>query len=83
MTFVVPATAGWVTNKQVLYTYAYANTKYAFAIIEDLSGWKKIAPVSTDGVTNVLEILKAAKANGKLVNVYLSSNSEIQAVVML
>lgn len=82
MTFFVPATAGWVNNKDVLYTYAHAETKQAFAIIENISGWKRIAPVSTDGVTNVLGILNVAKANGKPVNVYISSNNEIQAVVM-
>ena len=56
---------------------------YASAIIEDLSGWKRIAPVSTDGVTNVLDVLKAAKANGRRVNVYLDQSSEIHAAVML
>lgn len=83
MTFVVPATAGWINNKRVLHTYAHANTKVAYAIIESLSGWKKIAPVSADGVENVLGILDAVKANGKRVNVYIDSDGQIYAVMMV
>ncbi|MGD8663164.1 MAG: M6 family metalloprotease domain-containing protein [Desulfobacterales bacterium] len=83
MTFVVPATAGWINNKLVLYTYAHANSKVAYAIIESLSGWRKIAPTSADGVTNVLNILDAAKANGKRVNVYIGSDNQIYAVYMV
>ncbi len=79
MTFVVPATAGWITNKLVLYTYAHANAKQAFAIIEGLSGWLKIAPSSEDGVTNVLNILNAAKVNDNRVSVYIGSDNQIHA----
>ena len=83
MTFVVSATAGWINNKFVQYTYAHANSKLAYAIIESLSGWRRIAPTSTDGVTNVLNILDAAKANGKKVNVYIGSDNQIHAVYMV
>jgi hypothetical protein len=72
----------WHNNKLVLYVYAHVNSMYAFAIIESLSGWKRIAPVSTDGVTNVLDVLKVAKANGKRVNVYIDSNDQITATYM-
>jgi M6 family metalloprotease-like protein len=80
MTFVVPATAGWINAKLVLHTYAHANSKTAYAIIESLSGWRKIAPTSADGVTNVMRILNAAKANAKRVNVYIDADNQIQAV---
>ncbi len=72
----------WHSNKLVQYVYAHVNTQYAYAIIEDLSGWKRIDPVSTDGVTNVLDILSTAKGNGLRVNVYLSSDDKIQAAYM-
>ena len=81
MTFVVPATAGWINNKLVLYTYAHVNAKVGYAIIESLSGWRKIAPVSVDGVTNVLGILDAAKANGQRVNVYIGTDNQIYAAM--
>jgi M6 family metalloprotease-like protein len=83
MSFVTPVTSGWVNNKLVLYTYGHVNTMYAYAIIEGLSGWKRIAPVSTDGVTNVLDLLKVAKANERHVNLFIDSNDQISAVVML
>jgi M6 family metalloprotease-like protein len=79
MSFVVPTktTSGWIKNRKVIYSYGHVNTKYAFAVIEGLSGWKRIAPVSPDGVSNVLKILKAAQANGRRVNVYIGSNGQI------
>ncbi len=83
MTFVVPVTSGWINNKKVIYTYAHVNTQYAFAIIEGLSGWKQIAPVSPDGVSNVLDILKIAQANGRRVSVYIGSDGKIYAAYLL
>jgi M6 family metalloprotease-like protein len=83
MTFTVAPTAGWINSKLVQHTYGHANTVYAFAIIESLSGWKRIAPVSADGVTNVLKTLNIAKANGRRVNVYVGADNQIHAAVML
>jgi M6 family metalloprotease-like protein len=83
MTFVSGGASGWINNKSVLYTYGNAKTMYAFAIIQDVSGWKRIAAVSADGVTNVLGTLDLAKANARKVNVYINADSEITAVVML
>lgn len=80
MTFVVQATSGWITNKRVLNTYAHTNSKTAFAIIEDVSGWRKIATQSADGVTNILKILNGAKVNDKRVSVYLGSDNHLHAV---
>jgi hypothetical protein len=73
----------WYTGKLVIYVYAHVNTMLAFAVIEGLDGWKRIAPVSADGVTNVLDILKVAKANGKRVNVYIDANDQIASTVMI
>ena len=72
----------WQNNKLVVYVYAHVNTQYAFAVIEGMSGWKKIAPVSADGVTNVLDILSVAKAGGRRVNVYMGSDDQIYAAYM-
>ncbi len=72
----------WHYSKLVQYVYAHVNTQYAYAIIEGLSGWKRIDPVSTDGVTNVLDVLTTAKANGIRVNVYLTADEKIQAAYM-
>ena len=76
-------TSGWINNKLVMYTYGHVNTMYAFVRIEGLSGWIRIAPVSADGVYNVLDILKVASANGRRVNVYIDSNKQILSAVML
>lgn len=73
----------WYTNKLVQYVYANVATMNAYAIIEGLSGWIRISPSSSDGVTNVLDILKVAKANDKRVNVYINSSNQIISVYML
>ena len=83
MTFKVPETSGWICNKKVQYTYSHVNTNLAYAIIEGLSGWKRIAPTSADGVSNVLHILKIAQANGKEVCVYIGTDGNIYSVYML
>jgi M6 family metalloprotease-like protein len=83
MTFTSPATSGWINNKQVLFTYAHVQSKIGYAIFDGISGWKRIAPTSEDGVTNLLVILKLAKANNKNVNIYLDDSGQVRAVVML
>jgi hypothetical protein len=72
----------WHNNKSVVSVYAHVNAKVAYAIIDGLSGWKRINPTSTDGVTNVLDLLSAAKANGRTVNVYIGSDDQISAAYM-
>lgn len=74
----------WYNNRLVLYVYAHVNTRVAYAVIEGVGGgWKRIAPVSSDGVTNVLDILKVAKANGRKVKVYIDAANQINSAVML
>ena len=72
----------WHNNKSVVAVYAHVNTKLGHAIIDGLSGWKRINPASVDGVTNVLDLLVAAKANGRTVNVYIGSDDQISAAYM-
>ena len=69
-------------NKSVVSVYAHVNTKLGYAIIDGLSGWKRINPASADGVTNVLDLLGAAKANGKTVNVFIGPDDQISAAYM-
>lgn len=73
---------GWQYNRLVESVYAHTNTATAYAIIEDVNGWIRIAATSPDGVTNVLNLLIAAKANERRVNVYIA-NDEIQAAYLL
>ncbi|MDJ0782108.1 MAG: hypothetical protein QNJ22_09045 [Desulfosarcinaceae bacterium] len=72
----------WHNNKSVVSVYAHVNTKTAYAIIDGMSGWKRINPTSADGVTNVLDVLNAAKANGKKVNVFIGSDELVSAAYM-
>jgi hypothetical protein len=43
----------------------------AWAIIDGISGWRKIRPTSNDGVTNIFMILSTARANNRRVDVYI------------
>jgi hypothetical protein len=62
----------WYTNKSVIRTHSKNGTEMAWAIIDGISGWKRIRPTCVDGVTNILLILSAAKANGRNVDVYIN-----------
>lgn len=74
----------WYNNRLVNNVYAHVTSKNAHAVIDGVAGgWKRISPVSADGVSNVLDILKVAKANGRRVNVYIDSGNLIIAAVML
>ncbi|NHF58115.1 M6 family metalloprotease domain-containing protein [Flavobacteriaceae bacterium TP-CH-4] len=82
MTFQAQGVAGWVYGKDVRYVSGDAHTKWAHAIIQDFSGWRRIAPTSTDGITNVLTILKTAAAKNKKVNVNFGADGMIYGVYM-
>ncbi len=74
----------WYFGKTVRYVSAHVNSQYAHAIINDidgLRGWLRIKPTSSDGVTNVLDVLTAAVANGRRVNIYIDAN-QIHATYM-
>ncbi|MFQ5587794.1 MAG: hypothetical protein ACE5F7_03050 [Nitrospiria bacterium] len=67
----------WHNNKTVNRTYSSNNGQNCWAIINTISGWKKVKTGSGDGVTNVFVALCAAKANGRPVDVYIvGSNIE-------
>lgn len=59
----------WHYTKDVLSTYTSAHSKNAWAFIQDL-GWRRIQPLSADGVTNMFTLLTHAQAAGRKVHVY-------------
>jgi immune inhibitor A len=68
----VGAAAGgpvWVLNRRVFQTFASADSQNAWANIESL-GWRKIAPNSPDGVTNLHNLFCEATANNGRVHVF-------------
>jgi hypothetical protein len=64
----------WENNRIVQSVYASHGAQQVWAMFEGLSGWKRIAATSPDGVTNVTKLLTTAKAHGRRVNVYLAGN---------
>ncbi len=82
MTFQALGVAEWISNKKVRYTSGHTHTKWAHAIIEDVSGWRQIAASSSDGVTNVLNILDAANANDRRVNILYGTDGKIYSTYM-
>lgn len=63
----------WHSNKLVQYTYTATVSKFAYAIIEGVSGWQRIYPSTEDGVSNLFGLLCVAKASNRRVNVYIES----------
>ncbi len=82
MTFMTLGVAGWVYGKHVRYISGDASTKWAHAIIEDFDGWRRIAPTSADGITNVLTIMDAAVTKNQPVNVNFGADGMIYGVYM-
>ncbi len=74
----------WHYGKEVRYVSAHVSTKWSHAIFKNIpgmTGWLRINPASTDGVTNVLDILTAAVADNRKVNVQIESN-QVKSVYM-
>ena len=78
MTFVVPATIAWQSNKSVLSTFATPHTMNAWAYIQDV-GWRRVEPRTPDGVTSMFALLVDAEAYNKKVTVYVDSSLIHQA----
>jgi len=53
----------------------------AWAVISGIAGWKRIRPTSPDGVTNLHLLLSTARANNRLVDVYIVGNEITQATL--
>lgn len=72
----------WHNNQTVNMTFCSAGSKNAWASIGSL-GWKKIAPTTTDGVTNVYMMMCAARGNSQKVNVNFNAANEIDIAYLL
>ena len=72
----------WHNNKSVVRAHCKKNSRQAWAIIAGLSGWKRIRPSTTDGVTNCYSLLCIAQANNRKVNVFLNSSDQIERVTL-
>ena len=72
----------WHYNRQVRQVYATSHKMNVYAAISGVPGsyWKKVKPIAPDGVTNVCTLLSTAKANNRLVHVYVVAN-EIERVI--
>ena len=71
----------WHNNLTVNRTYSSKDSQNCWAILNTISGWKKVKTGKTDGVTNVFVALCTAKANNRTVDVYLVNN-EIERVTL-
>ena len=71
----------WYYNKEVVRTHSKNGSRLAYAIISGISGWKRIRPTSTDGVTNIFMIVSVARANKRRVDVYIRDNHIEQATL--
>ena len=71
----------WHNNKSVVRTHAKDGSKLAYAIISGMSGWKRIRPSQSDGVSNIHLLLSTALANNRRVDVYIENNQISQATL--
>lgn len=55
------------SNAQVLMTFTSPHSMNAWGLIET-QPWRKVQPISTDGVNNMFTLLNAAKASGRTVS---------------
>ncbi|USX24709.1 M6 family metalloprotease domain-containing protein [Oxalobacteraceae bacterium OTU3CINTB1] len=78
MTFNAPATINWENSKAVLSTYTSPHSMNAWAYVQDL-GWRKVQPLTPDGVTNMFVLLAEAQAYNRKVNVYADTSLIYQA----
>jgi M6 family metalloprotease-like protein len=78
MTFNVPATITWQSNKSVLSTFTSPHSKNAWAYIQDV-GWRKVEDLTPDGVTNMFALLVDAQAFNRKVTVYVDASLVYQA----
>lgn len=67
----------WTTINQ---TYATPHNKHSWAALP--SGWRKVKPLTDDGVTNTFILLALAKATNKQAHVTVDSANEITAVYL-
>jgi hypothetical protein len=70
----------WMNINQ---THATPHSMVAWAHLpQPSSGWRRVKPISTDGVTNVFVLLALAKANNRQAHVTVDSTNQITAVYL-
>lgn len=72
----------WNNNVSVQRVYATNGSQAVWAIFSGIAGWKRVKPGAADAVGNLAELLSAAKAHGRNVNVFLQGN-EVERALML
>jgi hypothetical protein len=72
----------WENNRDVRHVFATAGTQQAWAILDGVSGWKRVRAGSPDGVSNVAQVLTTAKTRGRKVNAFIQNN-QIERALML
>lgn len=70
--------AVWSYNKAVLSTFTSPHSMNAWAYIQDI-GWRKVQPLTPDGVTNMFTLLAEVQASGRKVHVYADGSLIYQA----
>ncbi|CAN5606191.1 hypothetical protein BH23ACT6_BH23ACT6_19640 [soil metagenome] len=60
----------WHNSIKVEHYYA-SSSRLCYAILQGMSGWKRVDPASTDGVSNVGSLLAVAHAEQRTVSAYL------------
>lgn len=71
----------WNNNVNVQLVYANYGSQAVWATFSGIAGWKRVKTGSADAVANITELLSAAKAHGRKVNVFLQG-SNIERAVM-
>lgn len=74
----VSVTLSWQYNKAVLSTYTSPHSMNAWAYIQD-NGWRKVQPLTPDGVSNMFTLLAEAQASNARVHVYVDGSLIYQA----
>ena len=73
----------WNYNKKVNATFVHHTSQVAWADIQDL-GWRQIKGGTADGVTNLIVLLSTAKANDRLVHVFIdAADNKIATAYMI
>lgn len=74
----VAVVSSWQYNKAVLSTFTSPHSMNAWAYIQD-NGWRKVQPLTPDGVSNMFTLLVEAQASNRKVHVYVDGSLIYQA----
>lgn len=72
----------WYYDKKVNATFIHHTNQWTWADIDGL-GWKRIKDGAADGSTNLSVMLNAAKANDRLVHVFVDADNLIQTAYLI